>query len=57
MREITYRAAVTEALREEMDNDPTVFIIGEDVSPGGVFGVTEGLAERFGESRAVAKEP
>jgi pyruvate/2-oxoglutarate/acetoin dehydrogenase E1 component len=53
MREITYRAAVNEALREEMERDPTVFIIGEDVSPGGVFGVTEGLAERFGENRVI----
>ena len=36
-----------------MERDPTVFIIGEDVSPGGVFGVTEGLAERFGENRVI----
>jgi len=53
MRKLTYRAAINEALREEMEIDPTVFIIGEDVSPGGVFGVTGGLAERFGEKRVV----
>ena len=53
MREITYRAAINEALREEMEKDPNVFIIGEDVSPGGIFGATEGLAERFGEKRVI----
>lgn len=53
MRTLTYRAAINEALREEMEKDPNVFIIGEDVSPGGVFGVTEGLVERFGEKRVI----
>ena len=53
MRTLTYRAAINEVLREEMEKDSNVFIIGEDVSPGGVFGVTEGLAEKFGEKRVI----
>jgi len=53
MKTLTYRAAINEALREEMEKDPNVFIIGEDLSPGGVFGVTEGLADAFGEERVI----
>jgi pyruvate dehydrogenase E1 component beta subunit len=50
MREISYAEAIREALREEMQRDPSVFIMGEDVGVfGGVFGVTKGLLEEFGE--------
>ena len=52
MREITYAEAIREALREEMQRDDSVFIIGEDVGIyGGAFGVTRGLLEEFGEER------
>jgi pyruvate/2-oxoglutarate/acetoin dehydrogenase E1 component len=53
MREITYREALREALREEMHRDPTVFLLGEDIGKfwGGAFKVTEGLAEEFGDER------
>ncbi len=52
MREITYREALTEALREEMRRDPTVFLMGEEVGRiGNVFSVTKGLIEEFGEER------
>lgn len=52
MREITYREALSEALREEMKRDERVFIIGEDVGPyGGAYGVTRGLYQEFGEER------
>ena len=52
MREITYREALTEALREELRRDPTVFLMGEEVGRmGNVFGVTKGLLEEFGEER------
>ncbi len=52
MREISYAEAIREALREEMERDPSVFIMGEDVGVfGGVFGVTKGLLEEFGEDR------
>src|SRR5262249_51626368 len=43
-----------EALAEEMERDPDVFLLGEDVGEsGGVFGVTKGLAARFGEERVL----
>jgi len=53
MRKITYRAAINEALREEMARDDKVFLIGEDISPGGLFGVTKGLAGGFGLDRVI----
>jgi acetoin:2,6-dichlorophenolindophenol oxidoreductase subunit beta len=54
MREITYLEAVREALRQEMQRDEKVFIIGEDVGVyGGAFGVTLGLVDEFGEERVI----
>ena len=53
MPETTFREAIRDGLAEEMDLDPTVFIMGEDVEPGGVFNVTPGLAERFGTDRVI----
>jgi pyruvate/2-oxoglutarate/acetoin dehydrogenase E1 component len=53
LREITYRDALREALREEMLQDETVFVLGEDVGRywKGAFKVTKGLAEEFGDER------
>ncbi|HNS32911.1 MAG TPA: alpha-ketoacid dehydrogenase subunit beta [bacterium] len=52
MREIKYVEAVNEALMEEMENDPGVFVIGEEVScAGGAFRATAGLFEKFGPER------
>ncbi|MFB0567867.1 MAG: alpha-ketoacid dehydrogenase subunit beta [Candidatus Bathyarchaeia archaeon] len=53
MRELTYRDALREALREEMLRDKTVFLLGEDIGRywGGAFKVTKGLAEEFGDER------
>jgi pyruvate dehydrogenase E1 component beta subunit len=52
MRELTYTQALSEALSEEMARDETVFLIGEDIGAfGGVFGITKGFVERFGERR------
>jgi len=53
MKEITYRDALREALREEMQRDETVFLLGEDIGRywGGAFKVTSGLAEEFGDER------
>lgn len=49
MREITFRDAVREALTEEMERQPGMIIIGEDLLPGGgSFGVHQGMGERFG---------
>jgi hypothetical protein len=52
MAELTYRAAVARGIAQEMDRDPNVVLIGEDVAAaGGVFKTTEGLFERFGPDR------
>ena len=52
MREITYKEAVAEAMREEMRRDPDVMLIGEDIGIyGGCFGVTPGFLEEFGPDR------
>ena len=46
--------AVREAIREEMQRDPSVFVMGEDVGiRGGVFLATQGLLEEFGEDRII----
>lgn len=51
-RVLTFRDALNEALREEMERDERVFVIGEDVGRhGGVLQVTRGLRERFGDGR------
>ena len=52
MKNIMYRDAVCEALREEMRRDEKVFIMGEDVAvTGGVFKATRGLLDEFGPER------
>ena len=53
MKEVTIRDALREALREEMQRDESVFLLGEDIGCywGGAFGVTKGLAEEFGDER------
>jgi len=52
MGELTYRAAVTRALTEEMDRDQKVALLGEDIGlAGGVFKATDGLFAQFGGDR------
>ena len=54
MRELSYRDAIGEALRQALRQDPTVFLMGEDIGAyGGVFGVTKGLLEEFGPERVM----
>lgn len=49
---LTYREAIREALREEMRRDERVFLLGEDIGVyGGIFAVTQGLLDEFGEER------
>lgn len=51
---ISYIDAITMALREEMERDEKVFILGEDVGKkGGVFKATAGLYDQFGEKRVI----
>src|SRR4051794_4114242 len=53
-RELTMAQAVNEALREELERDPSVFIIGEDVAEAGTpFKVMAGLVEEFGPQRVL----
>jgi 2-oxoisovalerate dehydrogenase E1 component beta subunit len=52
--EITYLEAIREALFEEMERDPNVFCLGEDIGAfGGAFKVTEGLLAKFGRNRVI----
>jgi pyruvate dehydrogenase E1 component beta subunit len=52
MAMITYREALNQALREELDRDERVFIMGEEVGYfGGAFKVTDGLIATYGEKR------
>jgi len=51
---ITMVQALNQALRQEMERDPEVLLLGEDVGvDGGVFRVTEGLLEKFGPERVI----
>src|SRR3954462_3926570 len=52
MAEATYLEAIRQGLWEEMERDPSVFCIGEDIGIyGGAFKVTEGFIDRFGPER------
>lgn len=54
MSERSMRAAVNEALAEELARDESTFLIGEDVAEaGGTFAVTRGLLDEFGEDRVI----
>jgi len=65
MPQKSFRDALNEALHLEMARDPTVIVLGEDVSggaggtsgereaSGGIFGVTKGLLPKFGEHRVI----
>lgn len=65
-REITYMAAVTEAIDQAMEKDETVILLGEDVAGGntiehlegdeawgGVFGLTKGIVGKYGRERVI----
>ena len=52
MPELRFMNAINKALGDAMEADSDVILLGEDIAaPGGPFGVTRGLMDRFGESR------
>jgi pyruvate dehydrogenase E1 component beta subunit len=52
LRGITYQDAIREALMQSMERDSRIFVMGEGVDdPGGIFGTTLGLKEKFGSKR------
>lgn len=52
MAKITMREAISQALMEEMDRDPAVFIMGEEVGVwGGTYAVTKGFYDKYGPER------
>lgn len=54
MPELTFRQALTEAIREEMDRDAKVFVLGEEIGIfGGSYKVTEGLLDQYGPERVL----
>lgn len=53
-RTLTMAQAISEAIGQEMERDPNVFVMGEDVGIyGGIFGATGGLLKRFGQERVM----
>ena len=53
MSAINARDALRQALYEEMERDPSIVYLGEDVGLGGLLDVVRGLAERFGRDRII----
>jgi pyruvate dehydrogenase E1 component beta subunit len=54
VREITYRQALNEALAEEIERDPNVFLMGEEVAEyNGAYKVSQDLLDRFGPTRII----
>jgi len=54
MAEVTLLEAIREALAEEMERDPAVVLLGEDIGRyGGAFKATDGLLDRFGPARVI----
>lgn len=54
MKEYTVRDALNEALAEELELNPKVYVMGEEVAQyNGAYKVTKGLLDRFGEKRVI----
>ncbi|HZD70962.1 MAG TPA: alpha-ketoacid dehydrogenase subunit beta [Actinomycetes bacterium] len=53
-RLLTTSKAISEAIAQEMERDPSVFVMGEDIGTyGGIFGATEGLLAKYGSERVM----
>ena len=54
MARLSYREALNQAMSEEMANDPTIFLMGEEVGHyQGAYKVSQGMLEKFGEERVI----
>jgi len=53
VQELSYAEAAVRALAHEMEADPAVVVLGEDVGRGGIFGQYQGLQQRFGAERVI----
>ncbi len=54
MAPVTYLEAIRQGIWEEMERDPNVFVLGEDIGVyGGAFRMTEGMLSHFGQERVV----
>lgn len=53
MRNLYFGKAINVALAEELEKDSSVYIVGQDVGYGGVYGITKGLRKKFGEERVL----
>jgi pyruvate dehydrogenase E1 component beta subunit len=53
MHEITFREAMRDALIEEMEIDPSIFLLGENIEGGGVYKITSGISDMFGKDRII----
>lgn len=54
VKEMTVREALNEALAEELEQNPKVFVLGEEVAQyNGAYKVTKGLLDRFGDQRII----
>ena len=52
MRELSLSEAIREAMSQEMERDPSIILMGEDVGRfNGAFGVSSGMLEKFGPER------
>jgi len=53
-RRLTTARAIAEGIGQEMERDPDVFVLGEDIGKyGGIFGATTGLLDQFGPERVL----
>jgi pyruvate dehydrogenase E1 component beta subunit len=50
---LSYAQAAVRAVQREMDADPRVVVLGEDVGRGGIFGQYAGLQQQFGSARVI----
>ena len=54
MARLSYREALNQAMSEEMERDPSIFLMGEEVGHyQGAYKVSEGMLEKFGERRVI----